>query len=287
MSPNQIQCTFEPAEITVGDKIKLSCEGIGLSGSQADAIALDVSGTEEHAFRQLSSAQLGDGKVSLEITSYKVGTQKLSALKLKVGDETFSMDGPEFKVNSVLKPTGEKQEAPTPYDIIPPGTIPYPLWWWIMWGFIAAVVLGFSIRAWLKWRRRKREISVGAAGAPLTGREKFEKGLRDLENQQLHRRGEFKAFSLELSALLRRALAEEFKFDAEEMTTEEITVHMAKKQKKAWASMEGDFRVLMDELDKIKFARIEVRGDDCQKLIEMAFRVGRVIFPAPLAGGAV
>ena len=284
-APVQLTCKMEPTQITVGDKVQLDCDGVlGVGSAVLNWQASFKS--DDHTWALLSEPELVDSRLKVTATAYRPGQHPLSDISFTInGKELQLSSGGPLEVKSVLKP-GTDGKMPTPYDIVAPGSIPYPLWWWIMWGLLSALAIGYITKVILKRRRELAALKAqGGPVKPLSEKEKYESSLRKLESSGLHARGEFKSFALSLTIIVKRALQSELGLKAEEMTTEELLEQLEKKYKKFFSRVGSELKILFMQLDQIKFAKITVHAEDCQKLLDLANRIGQELFPQPAQGG--
>jgi len=275
----QLSCRLEPQQITVGDKVQVDCEGPIQRQNGDLPVEVSIHAPQENTWGMLTEPEISDGHFKIMVTAYRPGQHRLSDISLKIDGHDFVLGGDKLEVTSIIKPDPQGK-MPTPYDIVNPGSISYPLWWWIMWGVIAAAVLGWGTRAYFKFRKAQAERKAsGGPERPLTPREKFDIAIRKLESSGRHQRGEYKSFALELTAIMKRALQAELGLNAEEMTTEELIEQLEKRYKKFFSGSGMDLKVLFTQLDQIKFAKVVVHADDCQKLLDLVSRIGHGLFP--------
>jgi hypothetical protein len=256
----------EPETLTVGDPVRIRLSGV-LPDSLRPLGDLAERLPPELALRRpprLRRRRLGDGltrwRWDLELAPFATGTLKVGPLAVAVASERETLrvltDSLWLPVRSVLP---ESVALADLRDIKPPvGLGRFP---WLLAGAglaLAALVL------FLLTRRRAREETAGEPA--LAPHEEFLRLLRQLEADGLPERGQWKAFALRLTWILRRYLERTTGARVLEMTTREIQAWLPET---GWP--ERLRQVLLEELrfwDGIKFAgRIPTLGE-CGRSVE-------------------
>lgn len=124
----------------------------------------------------------------------------------------------------------------------------------------ALLLLLLAVLAWRLWRRAKKKRAPDAA-PPLPPELELEMLLRELRRKNLPRAGEFRAFFIALSALLKRFIQRAYGFNAEECTTAETMARLRGLEPEAGivAGLDAAFT----QADLVKFAR-GIPGDDAE-----------------------
>ncbi len=104
--------------------------------------------------------------------------------------------------------------------------------------------------------------------------------MRKLASQELHLRGEYKAFALELTSIIKATLAENLHFAAEDMTSEEILYTLERLHRTFFNTAGQMVTIFLSDLDQIKFAKVETTAQKCEALLDRAARIGNAIFGA-------
>jgi len=282
-----INCSVEntQAALTVGVKVKLICKtDVGLSLTPTSKIEFrDLSPTSEHALVFLDQPVIGGNQVEQFITSYRAGTHEFTGIKLIIDNKEHSISKQTLTVGSVLPQ--ESKQAPTPFPIYDPKAVPAPWWWWALWGVLLLLIVGFCVREFLKWnKKRKAKLSNKGVGKPQTPQEKFQTLLRKLDSKGLPSKGEFKAFALELTHILKTTIGEHYRFNAEDMTSEELNETLQKRHKVFYRDSGELLQNMLADLDQIKFAKVETTPEKCFSLLDQANRVGLALFGLPGGG---
>jgi hypothetical protein len=271
----QLNCSFEglgdSAQITVGQKLNL----IVTTGG-GDKITLSYTGAvKEHTFEILGNTTIEGITAKQTVTSYQVGEHKLTDITINNGDSVLGKCVPlNLKVQTVIEAPDTKAFAP-----FAPETVAIPLWWWILFALLGVAAFGGIIYGmiWYKKKKEKDKI-VREQKRELTPEEKFFQRLRKLESSQYHMKGEYKTFALELTQIVKEALASNFRFNAEDLTTEEVLSWLQKKDRFFYDSTGPGLEALFAQLDQIKFAKVETTSEVCQALLDGAQLIGKNIF---------
>ena len=124
----------------------------------------------------------------------------------------------------------------------------------------ALLLLLLAALAWRLWRRGKKMRALAAA-PPLPPELELEMLLRELRQKNLPRAGEFRAFFIALSALLKRFLQRAYGFNAEECTTAETVARLRGLEPEA--AIVAGLEAVFAQADLVKFAR-GIPGDDAE-----------------------
>ncbi len=274
-----VSCEISGSPITVGKKATLSCnvdETLITSIPQEKIGFIQQGKDPEHSIAFLGSVERVGGTLKQTITGYRPGDFEFTGIVLKIDDKEFKVSPVRLGVDSVID---RNQQQPTPYPNYEPMTQWAPLWWWIMWGGIFLFALAIGIWRFIKWKRAKRAKAEAAiANRPLSPREKFQNKMRKLESQNFHMLGQFKNFAIQLSQIMKSALADELKFPADDQTTEELFLTLQSRHKKVYARIEEELKPLLLELDQIKFAKKLPTPEECRIHLDHAHSVGRKLF---------
>ncbi|MCC6277619.1 MAG: hypothetical protein IT289_06875 [Oligoflexia bacterium] len=272
----QIGCSFDQAgtslSLTVGQKFVVVFEpGQSL---EAEPVISYKGELKEHALQNLGAPEVLGTQVKQTFASYQVGLHELNQLALTSGKEEYRCQNLKLEINSVL----ESPEA-TPVPSFAPVAAAIPLWWWLMMAVLILGAIGLITYWILKYRKRKAQLLQQAAQKKiLTPEETYFQRLRKLDSQGLHQKGEYKAFALELTQIVKEGLGKQFKFNAEDLTSEEILAWLEKRASAFHDSMGSACQGLFQNLDQIKFAKVEVTSEFCQSLLDGASHIGRGIF---------
>lgn len=284
MKPPMLDCKLSEIQITVGKKIFLECPMPTLITGAEKLEWVKPNTLKNYELVFLGTPKVENGILKQEITSYKVGDHVLSKVQMKIGGETLLLNDFQLKVQSVLPPPapvkeGEQQAPePTPFPNADPETLSAPWWWWVMWIVVAVIVIGFVYRRIKQWVTSRATKTAKVPVKVLSVREKFILALQKLESQEWHSKGEYKRFALELTAILKKSTGEKFKFNAEDLTTEEFFEILEKKHSYFWRENQDLLKQVFEHLDQIKFAKVTTTPEICMALIDKTRKVGNNLF---------
>jgi hypothetical protein len=274
-----VDCALDtPTPITVGQKLKLMCktDGIIPVSTQTKIEFKDLSPVAEKSLQFLGEPLVVGGNIEQAITSYRVGNHEFLGIKVIIAEKEYPVSKQTLSVTSVLP---QDKQAPTPFPAHEPFEVSAPWWWWAIWGALLLLLIAIVVREFFKWKKR-REILLTQpeAGKPQTPQEKFQSALRKLESKGLHQKGEYKAFALELTQILKVTLGEHYRISAEDMTSEELMETLQRRQKVFFNDHGSLLQTILSALDQIKFAKVETTSGDCLVLLDNVNRIGNGIF---------
>ena len=146
-------------------------------------------------------------------------------------------------------------------DVKPPVALPSYDWIWLVVFFIVLTLV--SIYFWNKTRQR-RSAMIPKPGIILTPWERAYQRLDSLAGGNLLRDGQWEAYYLTLSDIIRRYFEERFEVRAPEMTSEEFLVSL-----RGFAQLSGAannvLKEFLDSCDMVKFARYLPQMTEAQK----------------------
>lgn len=156
---------------------------------------------------------------------------------------------------AVRMPDSVKEEAPS--DIRPPKKARAALWPWLL----ATLVLLLAGLAWRRWKHRSRPGSPDAPPEPeIPAEERARRALLELSGSGLWERGEFVAYYLRLTDVLREYLERRYDEPATAMTSGEVS--------RMVRARTGDLRIatsvreVLGRADLVKFARLTPARDE-------------------------
>jgi hypothetical protein len=161
------------------------------------------------------------------------------------------------------------------------------LWAWVLGGLVLLVAGVFLVRE----ARRRRARKPAPVPEPPTPEEEAMARLLELKQRRPWERGLGRAAVFELSEIVRAYLGRRLRFDALDLTSEEVLAELRRRR-----LLGIDLLELSDELswqDLVKFARAEPSAEDCVSAIDRAASLvdrTRAVVEMPLrpaaAGGA-
>jgi len=273
----------------VGDAIAFTITAIGPKVMPVVLPATLELGPFSELSRNLGETDLGDGRMrrefSLAIAAYEPGAQTVPAVDLTY----FSKDGqvrtahtepvaitiasllanepePKLKDNSDSVAVVERDMRPIYAGIV-----------------LGAALLGAGIALFIRRRLRNRK----PAAPPIPPRPAHEVALEKLDRltAKLTEGGDLRPFYFELSETIREYLGGRFRFNALEMTTEELVVALPKyihpvdirgmvlSEIEGWLSLS----------DLVKFAKISPTELEARGAMETALRLVKATLPLPPA----
>jgi len=147
-----------------------------------------------------------------------VGVYRIYPAEVKWDDQSVTVPSPALRVRDLTDQ--EKEEAMQFADI--EGPLPIKGWFAKHWKgttSIAGLVLSAAAVAMYLYRRRQKQAEAVPAPPPW---EMAYQRLRELDQRQLPKAGQYEAFYVDLSAILRRYIEERFSLHAPEQTTPEF-----------------------------------------------------------------
>jgi hypothetical protein len=283
-----LECKLEgQGTITVGQKLDLACPTVGTMITSQSTIKFENGDTSQpFTMEFLGTPEIKGDSLHQTVTSYKVGSHDFSQLYLTIDNKKYHLNSQRLNVQTVIQNSNQSQgsnqqgaqSAPTPYPIFDPERVPAPWWWWAVWMGLLALILGFFIWQTVRWlKERKREKSL-VPERELTPQEKFQRRIRKLESTGFHQKGEFKAFALELTNILKTAIGAQLRFPAEDMTSEELLTILERRHRVFFQTSGQSLQTFFSELDQIKFAKIETTAARCMSLLDSSIKIGQDLF---------
>ncbi|OGS40534.1 MAG: hypothetical protein A2506_11770 [Elusimicrobia bacterium RIFOXYD12_FULL_66_9] len=172
----------------------------------------------------------------------------------------WTLDGQPLESPPVemLVRTPDVSQGETPNDIKPPRAARPPLWPWLL---AALLALG-AWQAWRYWKRRRagRDRASVPAEPPLPPQDRARRALKDLQASGLWERGEFAAYYLRLTDLLREYLDSRYGEPATAMTSGEVARMV--RSRTADLRIATTVREVLNRADLVKFARLTPGRDE-------------------------
>ena len=265
-----------PAKITVGDKLRLDCEGPPAKLSAAK-LEIALSENQTYALHLLESKSLSETKATLIVTPWRAGEWKVSNPALTDGTLRIGLGDQEYTVTTVLDAKTNPEGKPFPP--MHPLTLAWPLWLWL---FVAAIGVGVLYLVGLAVRkslRRKRLLATLEKNATaLSPVNHFNKELRRLQ-RQIPLDGapwsvdESRAFFKDLDGQFRWFLARELVIPALDGSTSSILKDTKTSSPEVFKTSSRDLRVALLELRKAVGASTAQSGEDALQLMDLARKV--------------
>jgi len=220
-----------------------------------------------------------------EVIPFETGRFTLGPFEVEVGDTSVETTPLTVTVRSNLPP--EVQSALTASTALPPGRLeslaapdpnPVALYGWnvplfvgVGVGLLSAVL---ALVAWRVWTSRRARHRSGRAAAsptlPPADRAALE-ALNALARERPAERGGINPYYTALSRIFRTYLERHFRFDASELTLEELDDALSRLR---WTTEDrSDVLALLEEADYAKFARWEPDDDDAHRAVRRAIEL--------------
>ncbi len=276
-----LSATLSPAEITVGDRVRVELEVTLPPGERWGPPTVDPGlhqwGEAELLAQRRPQQIPGEPRryrLELLVTAFRPGKVSLPPIPVTVAplrQEDPSPPAPlrfdtpplAFSVRSVLPAQGQPTpQPPTPPQPLPAGTT----FWWTVGGLALASLLAAGALLW----RRRGLVAARPAAPPLSPMAQF---LRDLA--ALGREPSPELVHTRLSLVLRQLLAALLGFPAVERTTSEIDRELRRGH--LAAPTRRHLLDLLRRCDEVKFARRPASREDAQQRLATAREVGEEI----------
>ncbi len=284
-TPASVSVSLEPPVIPFHRQAKLAISVEAPSGTEVELpdIAGLIGGLT--LVGPLSAPQteaLKDGGRHITTTYFLdaiwIGEYPIQPITVEVGDKQVTVPGPVLCVRDL---TSEELEAATQFvpnaGPMDPERALLKTWWF--WVLCAATVGLLLAGTGVYWLRRKR------SAAPAPPRPPWEvayERLRALDEQQLPEQGEFEAYYVELSWILRQYIEDRFQIRAPEETTPEFLAEAAR----GGQFSENHQKLLaafLRHADLVKFAQYEPGLADMERNMAETLRFIDETVPAPEA----
>jgi hypothetical protein len=148
-----------------------------------------------------------------------VGTYKIYPAEIKWGEnEGITVPSPALRVRDLTDE--EKKDVAAFADIAGPVPVKGVVAkYWKIWTSVAALVLAAIAAAWFLYKRRRQRAQQEPPPAPW---DVAYQRLRELDERQLPKAGQFEPYYVDLSAILRYYIEDRFSLHAPEQTTQEF-----------------------------------------------------------------
>ena len=246
---------------TIGQIVEYRLKVVVPAGAQLDVPA-DLNLGEGAAIQKegvsLVRKALGDGNEELALT---VPFVLVRAGRVKIPEVTLSLllpDGSREAVRAgvVKLSTGTlfpNENAPEPSAQVAPVEV-VETNWLLIWSLVVLSVVGATVLVTLLVRKRIASVVTKPAAPPRPAHEVAFERLERLSKEALPLKGEFMAYYVALSEILREYLGGRWRFDSLDLTTTELMALMRGKELKNY-----DFerlQYMLDDFDLVKFAKV-------------------------------
>lgn len=253
-SAAQVTLSASAATVTVGDRVELRVVARADGGVDAMRVQVTPGDFEVIARRSLPPAR-ADAGVTLEevitIAFFRTGDFAVGPFPVRLlpGRNAGEAETGRLviRVRSLLEESDKDikpLKEPLPLRGDPRHLLPYA----------AALLLLLLLAALILYlRRRARGRSAVAATPPPPPEAELEAGLLQLKQGGLLQRGEYRAFFIALSAMLKRFIQRAYGFPAEDCTTAETVPLLGERETDA--AIVAGLAAMLSQADLVKFAR--------------------------------
>lgn len=262
------------ADITVGEKLELSCTG-ATDGINKETLQIkDAQLSEETPVLSLIEVQSFDpSHLEFVVTSYRTGEHKSDQIVFFDGQNKVSVTGFDWKINSVIKQ--DPTNPPQPFGAYPMWKMSYPLWFWIGLVLLLVFITGVPYLQFKKIKNRKKayddlknlETALGPLDAFFKSVRRMEKAL---EVDHVSARG----FADQLDKDLRIFLSRRMQFPAHIWPEKQILKEIKKKYPKLYRDHGDDIKKYFSEFNKTKN---DIQKKDCIYLMERTQKLTEII----------
>ena len=257
-APLRITTRVDPSSVTIGTRFRYT---IRIEADRGVEVALPVLGDHIGSFaiadfgKKQSASSAGGGTVTeswYDLIAYETGAQHIPPLPVAYrapGAELQQIETPTATIDvasllAEVSGTADVRDIKEAVPVLRPG---YPPW---MYAAAAAAVAAVAFGIYLFVKRRR-----GAGIAPARPAHEIAlEALDRLRDERFVERGEFEAYYVRLSAVVREYVEARFGVRAPEMTTDEFLAAAQRNRE-----LPGVHRVALQEFlseaDLVKFAR--------------------------------
>lgn len=261
-------------DITVGEKLLLSCQG-STEGLVQDALVIkDAQLTEEvPALTILQVQSYMPEKAEFVVTTYRTGDHKSDEVVMYDGKNKVVLSGFEWSTRSVLKQ--DPTNPPQAIGSFPMWELSYPIWFWILLLAIIASVVGIPYLQFKRIKNRKKAFddlkNLDAALSPL---DTFFKSVRRMEKALEVEHVSPRGFADQIDKDLRIFLSRSLKIPAHIWGIGQILSEIKKRYPKIYRDHGDDIKKYFSEFAKTKS---DIKKSDGIYLMERAQNLTEII----------
>ncbi len=260
-------------EITVGEKLTLSCEG-PTEGIAQDSLQIkDAQLTDEVPPLTLLQVQAYmPDKSEFTVTSYRTGDHKSDQVVMYDGKNKVTLTGFDWSLKSVLKQ--DPTNPPQPVGSFPMWELSYPIWFWILLVVVIVNAIALPYLQFKKIKSRKKAFddlkSLEAALNPL---DTFFKSVRRMEKALEVEHISARGFADQIDKDLKIFLSRSLHIPAHIWGIRQILKEIKKRYPKIYRDHGDDIKKYFSEFAKTKSDIKKSDGlylmDHAQKLTEI------------------
>lgn len=292
----QLRATVKPASAHVGDPIRVAITASYRHGVSVNLpVRLELGPFSELSRREESKTKGPEGHVpqvvqtfTLEVAAYQLGELTLPGIEVNVlgpGGEllTLHTSPVPIRISSVManEPDPKLKQAEPPVQV-------FQRTWWLLYllgGILAAAAIALiTLLVYRRVQARKR--AEKPPPPPIPAHVLAIERLDQLEVDELIARQAYKELYLQLSEIVREYIGRRWGFDALEMTTVEISGHLARREVHSQVCQR--LREYFGECDLVKFAKVLPDDEDARGAVQGARSLVHDTAPRPVtAAGEV
>ncbi|MDE2925789.1 MAG: BatD family protein [Acidobacteriota bacterium] len=279
-SPVQLDSRVDPAQVTVGDLIRLTLTVTADPGVEVDLPEPDPDmGEFEVLGHEVAGPVEDDGRriwtVVYTLALYKTGSFEIPPVAVSYRGEGVQAGSVRTQEHSVRVESTLSDDSKDILDIKGPLEIPRSLW--SLWPWFAAA-LGLAALIFLYLRRKGGEAPSAVSREPrLSPYDEAYQALRRLRDSGLLEEGQLKPYFTRLSEIIRRYLERRYLIQAMESTTTQL-LDQLRKMSLALDELKL-FRDFFPCCDLVKFAKYAPTVPEQERITELAFRILEVTRP--------
>ena len=273
-SPVRLDSRVDPAQVTVGDLIRLTLTVTADPGVEMDLPEPDPDlGELEVLGHEVAGPVEDDGcriwTVVYTLALYKTGSFEIPPVAVSYRGEGVQAGSVRTQEHSVRVESTLPDDSKDILDIKGPLEIPRSLW--SLWPWFAAA-LGLAALIFLYLRRKGGEAPSAVSRKPrLSPYDEAHQALRRLRDSGLLEEGQLKPYFTRLSEIIRRYLERRYLIQAMESTTTQL-LDQLRKMSLALDELKL-FRDFFPCCDLVKFAKYTPTVPEQERVTELAFRI--------------
>ena len=279
-SPVQLDSRVDPAQVTVGDLIRLTLTVKADPGVEVDLPEPDPDMGEFQVLgHEVAGPVEDDGHriltVVYTLALYKTGSFEIPPVAVGYRGEGVQAGSVRTREHSVRVESTLSDDSKDILDIKGPLEIPRSLW--SLWPWFAAA-LGLAALILLYLRRKRGEAPSAISRKPrLSPYDEAHQALCGLRDSGLLEEGQIKPYFTRLSEIIRRYLERRYLIQAMESTTTQL-LDQLRKMSLALDELKL-FRDFFPCCDLVKFAKYAPPVPEQERVTELAFRILEVTRP--------
>lgn len=255
--------------LTVGKRFYLMCKGEPILLDK-NKIYFLTSGNESHTLDLQKVVFLSEESAQFEVVSYRTGEHKLKAIKDDKNE--IAIDGFSWKVASVLPPDHQIEA----YAAYPPIKLNWPTEIYFSLGITLLFLILIFVSFLLKHLKRKRfQNELKKYDFSLTAYQQLNKELRNLYGILHHLHFKTQLNIEKLDHIFKVYLMREFEIETLNQSDQRILKEFKKKQKVLYSNVCKELKLLLNEFQRFKKEKRELKFIDLEQMIKMCREVAQ------------